>query len=92
MSVLFHSSTFYQPHLRCSHARADVIALIKPQFEVTRSSLKKGIVRDEAVHTRVCAEIADFLAASGCDIVSQFPSPILGGDGNREFFVAARRP
>jgi 23S rRNA (cytidine1920-2'-O)/16S rRNA (cytidine1409-2'-O)-methyltransferase len=71
---------------------ADLIALIKPQFEVTRSALKKGVVRDEAVHTRVCAEIADFLAASGCDIVAQFPSPVPGGDGNREFFVVARCP
>ena len=71
---------------------ADLIALIKPQFEVTRSVLKKGVVRDEAIHARVCADIADFLTTSGCDIVAQFPSPVLGGDGNREFFVAARYP
>ena len=71
---------------------AELIALIKPQFEVTRSALKKGVIRDEAVHTRVCADITEFLAASGCDIVAQFPSPVLGGDGNSEFFVAARCP
>lgn len=71
---------------------AEVVALIKPQFEVTRSTLKKGIVRDETIHATVCADIAAFLAASGCDIVAQFPSPVEGGDGNREFFVVARYP
>jgi 23S rRNA (cytidine1920-2'-O)/16S rRNA (cytidine1409-2'-O)-methyltransferase len=69
---------------------AEVIALIKPQFEVTRGDLKKGVVRDSAVHARVCAEIAAFVAALGCDILTQFSSPIAGGDGNREFFIAAR--
>jgi 23S rRNA (cytidine1920-2'-O)/16S rRNA (cytidine1409-2'-O)-methyltransferase len=70
---------------------AELIALIKPQFEVTRSDLKKGVVRDTAIHSRVCAEIADLITVNGCDIVAQFPSPIAGGDGNREFFIAARR-
>jgi 23S rRNA (cytidine1920-2'-O)/16S rRNA (cytidine1409-2'-O)-methyltransferase len=69
---------------------AEMIALIKPQFEVTRGDLKRGVVRDSAVHARVCAEIAAFVAALGCDILAQFPSPIAGGDGNREFFIAAR--
>jgi 23S rRNA (cytidine1920-2'-O)/16S rRNA (cytidine1409-2'-O)-methyltransferase len=69
---------------------ADIIALIKPQFEVTRAQLKKGVVRDPAVHERVCTEVAAFIASSGCKVVAQFPSPIAGGDGNREFFVVAR--
>ncbi len=68
---------------------ARLIALVKPQFEVTRADLKKGVVRSAAVHEKVCADIAAFITAQKCDIVAQFPSPIAGGDGNREFFVAA---
>jgi len=69
---------------------ADLTALIKPQFEVTKRDLKKGVVRNSAVQARVCNEIAAFVAGQGCDIVAQFPSPITGGDGNHEFFIAAK--
>jgi 23S rRNA (cytidine1920-2'-O)/16S rRNA (cytidine1409-2'-O)-methyltransferase len=68
-----------------------VLALIKPQFEVQRNSIKKGIVRDAAVHEAVCREIATFAASLGCTDIEVFPSEILGGDGNREFFLGARR-
>lgn len=70
---------------------ADLIMLVKPQFEAGRGKLKKGVVRDEAVHACVVASIVEFLASVGCQVTGQFPSPILGGDGNREFFVTARR-
>jgi 23S rRNA (cytidine1920-2'-O)/16S rRNA (cytidine1409-2'-O)-methyltransferase len=72
-------------------ARASLLALIKPQFEADRRALKKGIVRDEAVHTVVCSDIADFIATQGWRIDGVAPSAILGGDGNREFFVEAER-
>jgi 23S rRNA (cytidine1920-2'-O)/16S rRNA (cytidine1409-2'-O)-methyltransferase len=72
-------------------ARASLVALIKPQFEAERRHLKKGIVRDPAVHERVCSEIVAFLTAQGWSIGGVVPSAILGGDGNREFFVEARR-
>jgi 23S rRNA (cytidine1920-2'-O)/16S rRNA (cytidine1409-2'-O)-methyltransferase len=71
--------------------RAQILALIKPQFEVTRSHVKKGIVRDEAIHKAVCEDIGAFLASLGWRIGGLVPSPILGGDGNREFFIAAER-
>jgi 23S rRNA (cytidine1920-2'-O)/16S rRNA (cytidine1409-2'-O)-methyltransferase len=68
-----------------------LLALIKPQFEADRKLAKKGIVRDEAVHRAVCDDIAQFAASLGCTNIEVFPSAILGGDGNREFFIGARR-
>jgi 23S rRNA (cytidine1920-2'-O)/16S rRNA (cytidine1409-2'-O)-methyltransferase len=72
-------------------ARARLVALIKPQFETGRRDIKKGIVRDPAVHEKVCNEIAAFLSAQGWAVGGVVPSPILGGDGNREFFIEAAR-
>jgi 23S rRNA (cytidine1920-2'-O)/16S rRNA (cytidine1409-2'-O)-methyltransferase len=69
---------------------ADIVALIKPQFEVTRAETKKGIVRDPQVHRRVCEEIAGFAAGLGLERVALCDSPIEGADGNREFFIGAR--
>jgi 23S rRNA (cytidine1920-2'-O)/16S rRNA (cytidine1409-2'-O)-methyltransferase len=72
-------------------SRATLIALIKPQFETQRRDIKKGIVRAPAVHAAVCDDIAAFLTAQGWRVGGLAPSPILGGDGNREFFVEAER-
>src|SRR5260370_456179 len=69
---------------------ADIVALIKPQFELTRADTKKGIVRDAELHRRVCEEIAGFAAALGLTAIVQCDSPIAGADGNREFFVGGR--
>lgn len=71
--------------------RADLVALIKPQFEAGRGALKKGIVRDEAVQAQVCTEIRGIVEALGFAVVGLIPSPIEGGDGNREFLIGARR-
>jgi 23S rRNA (cytidine1920-2'-O)/16S rRNA (cytidine1409-2'-O)-methyltransferase len=71
--------------------RAQLVALIKPQFEAKRRDIKKGIVRDPAVHATVCDDIGGFLAAQGWRIGGRMPSPIHGGDGNAEFFVEAKR-
>jgi 23S rRNA (cytidine1920-2'-O)/16S rRNA (cytidine1409-2'-O)-methyltransferase len=71
--------------------RANLLALIKPQFEAGRRDNKKGIVRDPAVHAAICADIETFLAGRGWRVGGTVPSPILGGDGNREFFVQAER-
>jgi 23S rRNA (cytidine1920-2'-O)/16S rRNA (cytidine1409-2'-O)-methyltransferase len=48
-------------------------------------------VRDPTLHAAVCAEIAAVVTSLGCDLIATFPSPIEGGDGNREFFIGARR-
>jgi 23S rRNA (cytidine1920-2'-O)/16S rRNA (cytidine1409-2'-O)-methyltransferase len=71
--------------------RATLVALIKPQFEAGRRDIKKGIVRDPAVHTAVCNDIGAFLAGFGWRVGGVAPSAILGGDGNREFFIEAQR-
>ena len=71
--------------------RMQLLALIKPQFEAPRRSTKKGIVRDPAIHDAVCHEMAAFVASLGCTVSMLFPSEIAGGDGNREFFIAAYR-
>jgi 23S rRNA (cytidine1920-2'-O)/16S rRNA (cytidine1409-2'-O)-methyltransferase len=71
--------------------RARLIALIKPQFEAGRADVKKGIVRDPAIHEAICDDIAAFLAGLGWRVGGRMPSPILGGDGNREFFIEAER-
>ncbi len=68
---------------------AKLLALIKPQFEAPRSRIKNGIVRDAAVHQAVCADITGFAAVLGCTSIAVFPSSLAGGDGNREFFLAA---
>jgi 23S rRNA (cytidine1920-2'-O)/16S rRNA (cytidine1409-2'-O)-methyltransferase len=77
--------------LRLAQAPAQLLALIKPQFEAGRRHVKKGIVRDPAVHAAVCDDIAAFVATHGWQVEGIVPSPIPGGDGNREFFVAAQR-
>jgi 23S rRNA (cytidine1920-2'-O)/16S rRNA (cytidine1409-2'-O)-methyltransferase len=71
--------------------RAGLVALIKPQFEAARSHIKKGIVRDEAVHKLVCEDVGAHIASLGWRIGGIVPSAILGGDGNREFFIEAER-
>jgi 23S rRNA (cytidine1920-2'-O)/16S rRNA (cytidine1409-2'-O)-methyltransferase len=74
-----------------AQAPAQLLALIKPQFEAGRRHIKKGIVRDPAVRAAVCDEVAAFVAAKGWQVAGIAPSPISGGDGNREFFIAASR-
>ena len=71
--------------------RATLVALIKPQFEAPRRDIKKGIVRDAAVHRAACADIAAALTALGWRVGGRMPSPIPGGEGNREFFIEAAR-
>jgi 23S rRNA (cytidine1920-2'-O)/16S rRNA (cytidine1409-2'-O)-methyltransferase len=68
------------------------VALIKPQFEVGPAIAKGGVVRDAAVHGRVCNEIrAWWSELPGWRVIGIEPSPILGPEGNREFLVAAQR-
>jgi 23S rRNA (cytidine1920-2'-O)/16S rRNA (cytidine1409-2'-O)-methyltransferase len=72
-------------------SRATLVALIKPQFEAARRDIKKGIVRDPAVHAAICTDVSTFLSTIGWRVAGIAPSPILGGDGNREFFIEAER-
>ncbi len=71
---------------------ARLIALIKPQFEAGRAEVGKGgVVRDPAVHVRVCDEVRNWLANSGWNVVDIVESPIKGPEGNVEFLIAATR-
>ena len=69
---------------------ADVVALVKPQFEAGRKDAPKGIVRDPDVHARVQAEVTAKAAAIGWTRVAVTPSPIVGAKGNREFLMHLR--
>jgi 23S rRNA (cytidine1920-2'-O)/16S rRNA (cytidine1409-2'-O)-methyltransferase len=68
---------------------AQLVALIKPQFEAGRAALKRGIVRDTAVHAAVCDDISKFITTLGWRVLGIEPSPITGGDGNAEFLIGA---
>ncbi len=69
---------------------ARIVALIKPQFEAERHEVgKKGVVRDTAVHERVCADVRGWLTGEGWDVVDLVESPITGPEGNVEFLIAA---
>jgi 23S rRNA (cytidine1920-2'-O)/16S rRNA (cytidine1409-2'-O)-methyltransferase len=75
--------------LALTASKAQLVALIKPQFEAGRAQLKKGIVRDAAVHSAVCDNIAGLVASLGWRVIDIIPSPIAGGDGNEEFLLGA---
>ncbi len=70
---------------------ARLIALIKPQFEVGPGRVGKGgVVRDTTLHDEVCRRIEAWLGGlPGWHVLGLAPSPIEGGDGNREFLIAA---
>lgn len=72
---------------------ATFVGLIKPQFEAGRQAVGKGgIVTDPAEHARARAMVRAVLADVGWRVLGDIESPISGGDGNREFLIAARRP
>jgi 23S rRNA (cytidine1920-2'-O)/16S rRNA (cytidine1409-2'-O)-methyltransferase len=77
--------------LGLTHAPAQLVALIKPQYEAGRAYLKKGVVRDPNIHARICNEIAAYVASLDWRILGVIPSPIVGGDGNAEFLLGAVR-
>jgi 23S rRNA (cytidine1920-2'-O)/16S rRNA (cytidine1409-2'-O)-methyltransferase len=72
---------------------AELIALIKPQFEVGKGQVGKGgVVRDPALHQAVCARIEAWLGAlPDWTVLGLKESPITGPQGNKEFLIAARR-
>jgi len=72
---------------------AVLLALAKPQFEVGREGLdRRGLVRSPALYDGVRESLFSAAARAGWRVLDWFDSPIAGGDGNREFFLHARRP
>jgi 23S rRNA (cytidine1920-2'-O)/16S rRNA (cytidine1409-2'-O)-methyltransferase len=91
VDVSFISLKLIFPSLnRVAAPDSELIALIKPQFEAGRSLVRKGVVRDQAVQEAVCREIATAAEEYGWVVGDVIPSPIDGGDGNREFLLGAR--
>ena len=78
--------------LRLAARQCQLVALIKPQFEVGRGEVGKGgVVRDPALHARVCTEVQAWLEGLGWAVQGVVESPITGPEGNVEFLIAARR-
>ena len=71
---------------------ARLVALVKPQFEAGRGEVGKGgVVRDTAVHQRVCAEAAAWIDSKGWRVIGVEQSPITGPEGNVEFLLGATK-
>jgi 23S rRNA (cytidine1920-2'-O)/16S rRNA (cytidine1409-2'-O)-methyltransferase len=68
----------------------DIVALVKPQFEAGRAEVRKGVIRDPAVHERVLDEVTSAGAEVGLTRVASTPSPVTGQKGNVEFLVHFR--
>jgi 23S rRNA (cytidine1920-2'-O)/16S rRNA (cytidine1409-2'-O)-methyltransferase len=91
IDVSFISQRLVLPHmLKLAAERAWLASLVKPQFEVGRADIVKGRVRSEAALARACAAVRAEIEAQGWAILGLIPSPILGGEGAREFLIAAR--
>jgi 23S rRNA (cytidine1920-2'-O)/16S rRNA (cytidine1409-2'-O)-methyltransferase len=70
----------------------EVVALVKPQFEVGKGAVGKGgVVRDPDQHRQVLSELRKFAEEIGYEVAAEIPSPILGAKGNREFLMHLRR-
>ena len=68
-----------------------LLGLVKPQFELSRDRLNKaGVVKSENDYEVVQQRIQSLMQSMGFQMTDYFESPILGGDGNKEFFVFAK--
>jgi len=78
--------------LSLAAAGAALVALVKPQFEVGPAMVGKGgLVRDEAARAQARASVIDWLEMQGWPVQASADSPVLGGDGAKEYLVWARR-
>jgi 23S rRNA (cytidine1920-2'-O)/16S rRNA (cytidine1409-2'-O)-methyltransferase len=78
--------------LKFAKGGGKLVALVKPQFEAGREEVGKGgVVRDPAVHERVCAAAADWVGSQGWRVLGLTESPITGPEGNVEFLLGAEK-
>lgn len=74
--------------IRCLAPGGEIVALVKPQFEVGRRLVgRNGVVRDPALHREVLSRLASRAETDGWGFLAVVPSPIRGAEGNVEFFV-----
>lgn len=80
------------PVAACLSEHGEIVALIKPQFEVGKGEVGKGgIVRDEEMRARVVAETIEFARSLGFEVDGPIESPIRGAEGNVEYLIRLRR-
>ena len=93
MDVSFISQTLILPSLyQVLGESAQVVTLIKPQFELTRSALnKKGIVKTESLQKDAVFRVTSAAEAIGFHVQSVITSPIQGGDGNTEYLLHLKK-
>ncbi|MCV6637191.1 TlyA family RNA methyltransferase [Candidatus Albibeggiatoa sp. nov. NOAA] len=89
IDVSFISLTLVLPEIiHFLQSQANVVALVKPQFEVGQQGLgKKGVVKDEAQHQFALDKVRQCAENLGFEIKAQIDSPVLGGKGNKEFLL-----
>lgn len=93
MDVSFISQTLILPGLPALlKPGGQLLSLVKPQFEVGKAGIGKGgIVRDTSLYRKVETDLRGMCEQLGLAVRDYFPSPITGGDGNREFFIWAHK-
>lgn len=75
----------------CMGDSAELVLLVKPQFEAGRADVgRKGVISDAAVHERVLESMYGIVQQAGFTIIGHIPSPLLGAAGNKEFLLYAR--
>ena len=79
-------------HLDTAAPGADLLPMVKPQFEAGPGETDRGVVRDPAVHARVCSEMRAWMEAqAGWRVLDIMESPIRGPEGNIENLLTSRR-
>jgi 23S rRNA (cytidine1920-2'-O)/16S rRNA (cytidine1409-2'-O)-methyltransferase len=79
------------PVLALATPGSELVALIKPQFEAGVGRRKRGVIKDAGLHRQICDRILELIQSLGWQVLGIEASPIVGGDGNREFLIGARR-
>jgi len=78
--------------VECAKAGAELLLLIKPQFELKREDIGKGgIVRDVSLHERAIDSVKDAVGSLGLECLGVMPSHLAGAEGNQEYFLHARK-
>lgn len=93
IDVSFISLTLILPEaFTMLRSKGVVLALIKPQFELSRGEVARGgVVRESALHSKSQRKIVTFIEELGYHVVGTVPSVITGADGNQEFFICAEK-